>query len=214
MSNNVPATTNGTENILVAAREDAGFDKILKFKKGDYVIGDKTVPLGTEFIAHPEGWTKCWIKFEDNKVVERHLYCVARGEKPPEREDLDDQDKSNWREGLDGKPQDPWLQQYLLPLENPTTGEIAVFASSSFGGRRAVGDLCSTWAKRERRGYHGQPQVQLQCGEMPTKKFGKVRCPEFKIVGWDDCAPGDVIEPAAPTAVNSDSDEMDDEVPF
>ena len=205
---NVPAIVTDTENVLIAAQEDAGFDKILKFKKGDYFIGEQKVPLLTEYLAHPEAWTKCWTKFEDNKVVDRRFYRVARGEKPSEREDLDERDESTWTAGLDGKPQDPWQQQSLLPLEDPTSGEVVVFATGSFGGKRAVGELCSAWAKREKRGYHGQPLVQLQRGEMPTKKFGKVPCPEFKIVGWTDTT-GDVGPP--PAASEKD---FEDQIPF
>ena len=42
------SATRGTEaeNILGAAREDAGFEKLLKFKKGEYLIGEELVPLG------------------------------------------------------------------------------------------------------------------------------------------------------------------------
>ena len=93
LETNVTAIAIDTENVLIAAQEDAGFDKILKFKKGDYFIGEQKVPLLTEYLAHPEAWTKCWTKFEDNKIVDRRLYRVARGEKPPERKDLDEQDE-------------------------------------------------------------------------------------------------------------------------
>ena len=182
----------------------------MKFKKGDYFIGEQQIPLLTEYLAHPEAWTKCWTKFEDNRVADRRLYCVARGEQPPEREDLDERDESTWTAGLDGKPQDPWQQQFLLPLEDPTSGEVVVFATGSFGGKRAVGALCSAWAKREKRGYHGQPLVQLQCGELPTKKFGKVPAPEFKIVGWRDTA-GDVFVEPPPAMSEKD---FGDQVPF
>ena len=104
------SATRGTEaeNILGAAREDAGFEKLLKFKKGEYLIGEELVPLGTEYVAHAVGWTKCWIKFVDGEVVERKTYRVAYGERPPEREDLDDLDRDKWPEGLDGNPADPW----------------------------------------------------------------------------------------------------------
>ncbi len=104
------------ENILGAAQEDAGFERLLKFRKGEYFIGDALVPLGTEYIAHAIGWTKCWIKFVDDEVAERKVYRVALGERPPEREDLDDLEKDNWPEGIDGNPADPWSLQYLLPL--------------------------------------------------------------------------------------------------
>ena len=40
MSNELITHSKEVENIQTAAREDAGFEKILKFKKGDYLIGD------------------------------------------------------------------------------------------------------------------------------------------------------------------------------
>jgi hypothetical protein len=210
LETNVPAIATGTENILIAAQEDAGFDKILKFKKGEYFIGEEKVLLHTQYVAHPEAWTKSWIKFEGSKVVDRRLYFVARGEKPPEREDLDDADRSTWSVGLDGKPHDPWQQQYLLPLEDPTSGEVVVFTTGSFGGKRAVGELCSAWAKREKRGGHGQPLVQLHRGEMQTKKFGKVPTPEFRIVGWSDTAGDASLEPPPATSEK----DFEEQIPF
>jgi hypothetical protein len=65
-------TTHDTEveNIQIAAQEDAGFERILKFKKGDF-IGDEDVPIGTEYVAHVRAWGKCWIKFVDGQVAER-----------------------------------------------------------------------------------------------------------------------------------------------
>jgi hypothetical protein len=81
------------ENICNAAEENAGFDKLLKFKKGDYFIGEEKIQLDTEFLAHVAAWTKCWIKFADGEITERKLYRVALGERPPEREDLDDLDQ-------------------------------------------------------------------------------------------------------------------------
>jgi hypothetical protein len=105
---NVPAQrSTEAENILGAAREDAGFEKLLKFKKGEFLIGEELVPLGTEYIAHVVGWTKCWIKFVDGEVADRKPYRVAHGEQPPEREDLGDLDRDTWPDGLDGKPADP-----------------------------------------------------------------------------------------------------------
>ena len=144
------AAAGGTEveNILGAAQEDAGFEKLLKFRKGDFFIGEELVPLGTKYIAHAIGWTKCWIKFVEDEVAERKTYRVALGEQPPEREDLDDLEKDNWPEGIDGKPADPWSLQYLLPLEKISDGEVVIFTTSSFGGRRAVADLCTAYAKR------------------------------------------------------------------
>ena len=185
-------TTDNTEakNILGAAQEDAAFDKILKFKKGAYLIGDDPVPLGTEYLAHAVAWTKTWTKFADDKVVWRKVYRVAHGERPPQREDLDDLDETKWPRGRDGRPLDPYVFQYLLPLENLTTGEVLIFVTPSIGGRQAVSALCKEYAKRKIKGQNGQPIIQLAVGEMPTKNFGNVPCPVFEIVSWDDTGDG------------------------
>ena len=131
----------------------------------------------------------------------------ALRERPPEREDLDDLEKDNWPEGIDGKPADPWSLQYLLPLERVSDGEVVIFTTSSFGGRRAVADLCAAYAKRTTKSAScGQPIVKLAKTEMPTKKFGRVPRPHFEIVGWDD--------PASEPAASAAEGEFDDSIPF
>jgi hypothetical protein len=200
------------ENIHTAAQDDAGFEKILKFKKGEYFIGEDLIPLGTEFLAHTVGWTKSWIKFVDGEVAERKAYRVALGKKPPVREDLDARNEDEWPEGLDGRPSDPWVYQYLLPLENLKNGEVIIFVTSSFGGKRAVADLCDTFAKHSKKTGCGQPIVKLATTDMPTKRYGKVPRPLFEIVGWDrQEAAGDVniIPPAT-----SEADFQDDDIPY
>ena len=198
------------ENILGAAQEDAGFEKLFKFRKGEYFIGEELVPLGTQYIAHAIGWTKCWIKFVDDEVAERKVYRVALGEQPPEREDLDDLEKDNWPEGIDSKPADPWSLQYLLPLERVSDGEVVIFTTPSVGGRQAVADLCKAYAKRaEKNANCGQPIVKLAKAEMPTKKFGRVPRPHFEIVGWDD--PLSALAAPPPIAPKG---EFDDSIPF
>ena len=191
MSHELMTTTAEIENLQNAAREDAGFEKLLKFKKGVYSTRDGTIPLGTEYIAHVKAWIKCWIKFTDGEVVDRKPYRVANGEIPPEREELDDLDPAQWSKGIDGNPADPWVFQYLVPLEDPSTGEVVVFVTSSFGGRRAVGDLCSAFTKRTKKVANcGQPIVKLAVGEMPSRKYGPTKCPLFEVIGWDEAASG------------------------
>jgi hypothetical protein len=208
-TDNLPATIEA-DNLLDAAKEHAGFEKILKFKKGEYFVGEESVAIGTEYLAHAAAWTKCWIKFLGGEVTDRKLYRVARGERPPEREDLDDTDKAAWPAGLDGHPADPWVLQYLLPLENLSTGEIAVFATSSIGGKRAVADLCDAYARRTKKGNVGQPIVRLRTKKMPTKNFGDVPRPLFEVVGWDEVTTGGI--PEEPPA--ADENEFQDKIPF
>lgn len=206
----LPAVADEIDNILAAASEHAGFPEMLKYKKGQYVIGEDTVPLNTQYLAHPEAWTKCWLKFTDGKVAERRPYPMSSSERPPERHEMGDEDQTAWSSGFDGRPADPWCLQSLLPLENPLDGKIVVFTTSSVGGNIAVNELCSAWAKRRKKGNHGQPIVKLQSTEMPTKNFGKIPRPEFVIVDWND-ADGDVL--VASPAISA-ADEMDDSIPF
>jgi hypothetical protein len=191
------------EAIHNAAAEDAGFERMLKFKKGVYFVGEEEVPLGTRYLAHATAWTKAWIKFADDKVVDRKHYRVARGERPADRNDLDDLDKAFTED-------DPWSLQYMVPFENMDNGEIVIFTTSSIGGRRAVAELCDAYAKRRKRGYNGQPIIQLETVNMPTKLWGDVPRPHFGIVGWDD-TPETIPEFHVDEAVD---DDMKDEIPF
>jgi hypothetical protein len=197
------------ENLRAAARQDAGFERILKFRKGEYSIAEEPVALGAEYLAHTTAWTKSWIKFVDGEVAERKMFRVSLGEKPPEREDLDDLDLIGKKDS-DGMSADPWVFQHLLPLEDMASGEIVVFCTSSFGGRRAIADLCSTYAKRSGKTGCGQPIIRLATAEMPTKKFGKVPRPLFEIVRWDQ-GDEEVISPADPRPTFRD--ELNDEIP-
>src|SRR5262249_55941479 len=197
MSNDVAVRSSQLANIEAAAREDAGFEKILKFKKGEYFIGEDEIALGTEFLAHTVGWVKCWIKFLNGEVAERKLYRVALGEKPPLREDLDCRDEDEWPAGLDDEPADPWVFQYLLPLENLESGEVVIFVTSSFGGRRAIADLCDGYTKRAKKARYGQPIIKLAKADFVTKKFGKVPRPLFEVVSWDG-AEVEFIAPSPP----------------
>jgi hypothetical protein len=200
------------ENIQTAAQADSGFEKIAKFKKGHFSVDEEEIPLGTEYIAHARAWAKCWIKFVDGEVKERKMYRVALGEKPPEREELGDQDESNWSDGLDGKPADPWVYQYLLPLENPANGDVIVFVTSSFGGRRAIADLCSAYVRRAAKAANcGQPIIKLGVTDMPTKKFGKVPRPLFEVDRWDEAGE---VEAMPSTTSPSGIPDMNDTIPF
>src|SRR6266568_1977371 len=91
---------------LEAAAEAGGFEKILKFVKGEWEIGEETLPEGKEFIAFIDEVARGYVKFEDKSVVDRRIVKVRDG-KPPKREELDDNDSSEWEIGEDEKPRDP-----------------------------------------------------------------------------------------------------------
>lgn len=198
------------DNIANEAQHDAGFQSMLKFKKGDYYCDQEQVPLGTMYLAHCKAWTKSWIHFVDKKVVERRIYRIANGERAPERDEIPDNDQSVWPADPNGKPMDPWVLQYLLPLEQQESGEVHIFVAQSFGGRRAVGEICTTWAKRAKRTPGcGQPIIMLAKEMMPTKNWGDVPRPCFEVMGWDDR-----MQATKEVEVEKMKPEFDDEIPF
>jgi hypothetical protein len=205
----LPAVTEAAA-IANAANEDAGFEKLLKFKKGVYTSDANVVEWGTEFVAHCVGWTKCWIKFVDQQVADRKMFRVAEGKRPPEREELDDLQLIGVKDPKTGMSVDPWVYQYLLPMEDKA-GELVVFVTSSTGGKRAVADLCKSYSRRaQRSGKSEQPVIKLSGTVMPTRNFGDIPRPLFEIVGWDSNREG-IREVKAPDTLRQ---EMDDEIPF
>jgi hypothetical protein len=209
-------------NIGDEAERDAGFQKMLKFKKGIYICDGEEIDLGTKLIAHCIGWTKCWIKFVDQKVAERKVYRVAKGERAPERDQLSDNDESKWPIGINKLPADPWVYQYLLPMEDMASGEVRIFVGSSFGGRRAVADLCAAYARRCAKNKNsGQPIVTLRVLMMPTKNYGDVPRPHFEIISWDDAenalgggTPREPIRQLDMSEAMLKKQEFDDDLPF
>ena len=217
MTKDLATQNDEAQAIANEAEADAGFQAMIKFKKGEYWSNEEEIPLGTQFIAHALSWTKSWVHFENRTVVERRNYRVARREKAPERDQIPNNDQSSWPYGLDGKTKsDPWVLQYLLPLEDIDTGEVRVFVGSSFGGRRAVGEVCSAWSRRAAKEPDcGQPIIELQSATFPTRNYGDVDRPYFKIVGWDS-GRTELGEPELNLSDDKAASEaeFDDKIPF
>ena len=218
------AKTNGStlpviqeaQAIAKAAQENAGFEKMLKFKKGTYECDGQIVPLGTQYVAHCIGWTMTWIKFEDQKPVEgsRKRYRVGDGRRVPQRDELGDLDMSKWPPGLSGPHSDPWSFQFELPMEDKN-GDLVVFVTSSWGGKRAVSDLCKSYSQRvQRSGVSQQPVVKLAGTVFTSDRFGDVQRPLFEIIGWAGEEKEGVRDFKGPDAPMPVQEEMNDKIPF
>jgi hypothetical protein len=155
--------------------------RLIKFVKGKWYVGDDEQPAGREFYAHVGELGQGWIKFKDNKVVDKKVGIVAKGFALPLREDLDDYDMAAWETDVNGAPKDPWTHQYFLPLEDVETGELLTFVTGSQGGNAAIGRLTRQYV---RNAFKGTPIVQLATDSYKHKQFGKVETPEFKVTSW------------------------------
>jgi len=190
---------------LEAAAEAGGFEKILKFVKGDWVIGEETLPEGKEFIAFIDEVARGYVKFQDKTVVDRWIVKVRDG-KPPKREELGDNDSSEWEIGDDGKPRDPCVMQWLLPMAPvDAEGDLTVYCTGSKGGIAAIGLLCKVYGRSERGDL--LPIVALKSASYKHPDFGKVFKPDLPIVGWHGAA-------SAPQAPSDNGAPWDDEIPF
>jgi hypothetical protein len=204
-TSNLPANYDDEADALLEATR--GHEKLLKFVKGKYKVGEDEVPLGTQYVCHASQLMYCWIKFADEKVVERRHGKAIEKWIPPERGELGDSDQSKWETGLDGKPKDPWSFQHLLPCENLESGEVVIFVTSSIGGKIATEEVVREYARRlKRKGTRALPIVKLASKEMPTKLWGNVPRPHFEVDGWED-APAEGVNKSGPN-------ELNDPIPF
>jgi len=200
------------DNPWLEAAAEAGseFGKILKFVKGEWQVGEDTLSEGTEFITFIDEVARGWVKFEDKSATDRRIVKVAAGH-PPTREELGDTDSSEREIGDDGKPRDPWVAQWLLPMSPvDAEGDLTVFATSSKGGINAIGLLCKVYGRSQRNGL--LPIVALKCASYKNPTYGKVLKPDLPIVGWHGAA----SPPQAPSASPSLSDGGGEvlEIPF
>ena len=178
-----PAVQYANPWLEAAAEAGNEFGKILKFVKGEWRIGDDVIAEGTEYIAFVDEVARGWIKFENGAVTDRRIVKVSSGQHPPKREELGDNDPSQWETGDDDdKPKDPWVIQWLLPMAPvEAEGDLTVYCASSKGGINAIGLLCRVYGRSERNGL--LPIVALKSGSYKHPTYDKVFTPDLPIVG-------------------------------
>lgn len=175
--------------------------KLLKFSKGDYLVGEdqEELEVGTQLVFRMDTLMCGWIKWVDNKPDEQVMGLVGERFKPPRRAELGDSDEEKWELDNDGKPRDPWqFSNYVIAKEVGTQGteedELFTFATSSRGGLNAIADLCKVYGKAMRSRPDENPIVELGVDQYDhkDKRFGRIKIPIFTIVGWE---PKDVPPP-------------------
>src|SRR5262245_59923810 len=120
MSNdNVPAVPgkNPFEDYADRVDNQMLLGAILKFTKGDWVIGrDGEECPEKEVVALMSGLLQGWIRWEDNFPVEHVMGLLMEGFVPPALETLSHRDKEKWELDNSGKPRDPWQESFYLPV--------------------------------------------------------------------------------------------------
>jgi len=123
----VPASTGKNPFETYADRADNMnlLGPILKFAKGDYLVGrDGEECSEKEVVALMPGLLWGWIRWEDNFPVEHIMGLLMEGFTPPALETLSHRDKEKWELDNSGKPRDPWQESFIrqCPDELPIIG--------------------------------------------------------------------------------------------
>ena len=198
--------------------------KLLKFSKGDYLLGEGAEPVdqGTVVVAAIDQLLIGWIRWENAKPAEHRMVLVASGQYPPLRHDLGYLDQANWEADNNGKPRDPWQYSAYLPLLS-MAGDLWTFSTSSQGGHGAIGKLSRAYAHHRRKAPDELPRISLKSDSYlhPDRQYGRIKVPLFELVGWEAkdrvvaalAETGLTPDELPPTAVDRSSD-MDDDIPF
>jgi hypothetical protein len=216
-------TTNPWLDYGNAATARAIVGLLLKFSKGDYLAGteDEPVPTGTRLIANMDSLLIGWVRWEDNVPVEQQMGLVMDNYQPANRKDLSHTDKALWDRDDKGKERDPWqFTNYLVLFDKQNPETVYTFATSSGGGRDAIGELSKAYGKAMRQRPDQYPVIELGVGQYRhrDRTIGWVKYPTFRIVDWVDKGPySDPSGTAGAPAIASGAApavEEEEEIPF
>lgn len=199
-TSNLPANADGWDAAANDSSASPAKGAGVKFDNGAYFVGrEKTlVQPERQFVAIDvrEGW----LFLKKDCPAEYDMRPVG-GPKPPRPASYSD--PSEWPDGLDGKPSDPWRYAKFLYLLDPLSAEVFTFTSSTTGGRIGISDLTDQIKLMRSTRPGAVPIVELQSRQMKTK-FGMKPRPFFQVVGWR-------VKSEEATKLIADSTDKDDD---
>ena len=168
----------GSPGRLFAFNGNTGIHRTLD--DGIEVVG------GTEFVMFLHEAQKGFIKF-NGPGEPRTLKMIRIDENVEEitRDGLGDNDKTKWPI-VDGKPKDPWIEQYVIPsMRNDPGGELFVYVARGIVAMLSVESLLGRWRHSPRRREGLVPIVKVDNGTYWNKRFNADRPkPIMTIVRW------------------------------
>jgi hypothetical protein len=168
------------------------------FFEGDYVKLDQergwtrgqkkeSISATEAFVANMHEARHGWIKFakgDGEGVARRTELILERPELPPcpacgDIADEHDDKRCEWRPTV------------YLPLRSVTDpSDVVCFTGTGKGARKAVAQLCRTYARpgADRKGK--SPAITLSTWSFDNKSGGTTTWPVFKLIGWEFFVPG------------------------
>jgi hypothetical protein len=196
--------------------DEGGSDSILKGEKLKFTRGATWIDR-SETVIDPK---REFIVAEVKKVIQKWIPDVERPETTelgpdeffPDIEKMNaEAPQSEWREVF-GKSEGPYQKAYVVYLFDPRTMEAFTFITATKGGFRATDELKGKVRRaRELKGTNRFALVTLGDSIMPSRLYGEIPCPDFKIIDFVPLGgpTQPLIEPAKPTV----AEELNDEIP-
>jgi len=106
---------------------------LLRFADWKWSIGKEAIEVkeGRQLVT--VATTAAWVKWREGKRVDYRLR--ESGGRLPDRDELGDNDRTQWELGPDGKEvRDPWQNTRFVDMLDPLTAEAFTFSTSSWGG--------------------------------------------------------------------------------
>lgn len=190
-----PPAADGWNDIADQAEKRLIQGQLVKFNEGKWLLGKEAVEIKEGGRFEARSGAVAWAKWRGGKTVDYRQ--PKPGMAMPTREELGDDDPSQWELGPDDKPRDPWRLTFFVYLEDPQTAEVFTFSTASWGGRNCVETLAAQTKRMREKHPDAVPMVELRSAPMKTR-YGLKSKPVLKVVGWlnTDLDPARVVGPA------------------
>jgi hypothetical protein len=176
------------------AMEGGGqFGKILKYRKGEWLHGEATISLGTEFLALIPEAMRGDVRFQDGKPVDQRIGLIRERAKFARRADLGFTDDTLWERDKKGNKIDPWSPQTYLPMIHCESGELYCFIFRSAGAKQTFRDLCRAYSPYRKTKM--LPVVSLQSDRYNHPDYSWIDIPLLKIENWEDSSGSEALSP-------------------
>jgi hypothetical protein len=176
---------------------------------------DVEVVSGSKFVTFLNEAQKGFIKFNPGGPPDLRMVRISENADVPARETLGDLDERAWPLGLSGEKQDPWKEQYAVPMARHDAGaELYIYIARGQVAMNSVSNLLGRWRHHPNRQVGLIPVVEVKNGTYHNKRFNADRPkPELTIVGW---VTKTGAAPAAIPAIDKPSlaQELNDEIGF
>ena len=130
------------------------------------------VPVGTKFVARLHETRRGYIKFNGDGARPDVRMVRIDEDADIKRDTLGDSDEAKWPIGLNGEPEDPWKEQYGIPMmRHDAGGELYAYVARGIVAMNSAGDLLGRWRWHPKRKAGLIPVIRIESGTYPSRRL-------------------------------------------